>query len=384
MRYAEVPHYVQQKRRVASIDAVRGFSMFWILGADGAMLALADMLRGKSSAANAAGDWLQTAFTHASWEGLTFYDFIFPLFLFITGVSIVPSLTRLVQREGMAKAHWRVVRRAALLYVLGVLYYGGMSEQFGDVRLLGVLQRIAICYLFASLLFLNFDTRGLITTIVILLGGYWALMSFVPAPGIGAVSFQPDANLANWVDANFLPGKLFDGTRDPEGLLSTLPAIGTCLLGVLAGQLLLDVRLTAEQKSARLIAAGAVLVVAGHLWALQFPLIKALWTSSYALVTAGYSAILLGVFHQLMDRWKIEIWAKAFVWIGANAVGLYLLANLVSFERIAVRFVGGDIGQMLDEAVTPGTGRFVAHALGMAFAAALAAFLYRRKIFIRV
>lgn len=358
--------------------------MFWILGVDIAMIALAEMLRGKSPYLDAAAGILETQFRHAPWEGLTFYDFILPLFIFITGVSIVPSLTKLVERKGIAMAHLRVLRRAALLYVLGVIYYGGVGEHWNDIRLLGVLQRIAICYLFASLLFLHFGIHGLIAATVIVLGGYWAVMSFVPVPGMETVSFEPDENLANWIDAYYLPGRLWDVTRDPEGLLSTVPAIGTCLMGVLAGRLLMDARLTAAQKSIGLIGAGILLVAAGHLWSVQFPLIKSIWTSSYALVAGGYAAILLGVFHQIADGWKCVRWATLFIWIGANAIALYLLANVTNFERLAVRIVGGDVGRLLDAAVTPGTGRFVAHVLGMAFAVALAAFLYRRKILLRV
>ncbi len=176
-----------------------------------------------------------------------------------------------------------------------MIYYGGIKHGWQDIRFLGVLQRIAICYLFAALVFLNFNLRGLIATFVALLAGYWALMTFVPVPGIGAGHFGPDQNLANWIDANYLPGRLWDKTRDPEGLLSTLPAIGTCLLGVFAGMLLRDIRLKPQQKSLWLIGAGTVLVLAGHLWALQFPIIKAIWTSSFVLVAGGYSAILLGV-----------------------------------------------------------------------------------------
>ena len=126
-----------------------------------------------------------------------------------------------------------MLRRALLLYGLGLIYYGGISAHWSDIRLVGVLQRIALCYLFASLLFLNLNLRGLLVAFASLLVGYWALMTFVPVPGIGAGSFGPDANLANWIDAHYLPGRLWDKTRDPEGLLSTLPAIGTCLLGVL-------------------------------------------------------------------------------------------------------------------------------------------------------
>ena len=382
MRYAEVPLAVQTGR-VVSVDALRGFNIFWVLGADGAIWVLDRMLHDKGPQLSAAGNFLKSQMSHAAWEGFRFYDFIFPLFIFVTGVSIVLALPRLVERDGKTRAHLHVLRRAFLLYVLGVIFYGGVAQHWSDIRYVGVLQRIAICYLFAAILFLNLDKRGLIAAVVLLLGGYWALMTFVPVPGIGAGSFAPDANLANWIDANYLPGRLWDKTRDPEGLLSTLPAIATCLLGVLAGLVLKDGRVTPTKRSLWLIGGGIVMVAAGYLWALQFPIIKAIWTSSFVLVVGGYGAVLLGVMHQVIDVWGWKAWATVFVWIGANAITLYFINNIVGFEPFALRFVGGDVSAWLDRTVTPGTGLFVAHVVGLFLAIALAGYLYRRKIFLR-
>jgi hypothetical protein len=162
-------------------------------------------------------------------------------------------------------------------------------------------------------------------------------MTFIPVPGIGAGSFDPDANLANWIDANFLPGRLWDKTRDPEGLLSTLPAIGTCLLGVLAGLLIKDDRVTPTQKSLWLMGGGVAMVAAGYLWSLQFPIVKDIWTSSFVLVAGGYSAILLGAMYQAIDVWGWKVWATIFVWIGANAILIYFINGITGFEPFALR-----------------------------------------------
>ncbi len=383
MRYVDLPS-VLQPPRVVSVDALRGINMFWIMGFDGAMGALAQMSDGKAPALQAAGSFLGTQFEHVAWDGLRFYDLIFPLFVFLTGVSIVLSLPRLVEREGLAKAHLRVFRRSLLLYAMGLIAYGGFSAHWADVRLLGVLQRIALCYFFASLMFLNFNLRGLIAAAVALLVGYWALMTFIPVPGIGAASYAADANLANWIDYNYLPGRLWDVTRDPEGMLSTLPAIGTCLFGVFAGLLLRDSRFSEQQKSLWLVVAGCALLAAGYLWALQFPIIKAIWTSSFVLVTAGYGAILLAAMHQIVDVWGWRRWATVFVWVGANALALYFLNDIFNFWSLAARFVGGDFSSLLDRSMAQGTGNFITHLLMLAFAVTLAGFLYRRKIFIRV
>jgi predicted acyltransferase len=383
VRYAEVP-FALQTRRVISLDALRGFSFVWILGGEGVVLALAAMAKGKGDTLSAIGAFLGTQITHSDWDGFHFYDLVFPLFLFITGVAIPLSLPRLVEREGRTKAHLRVLRRALLLYALGVIYYGGISQHWDDVRYLGVLQRIAICYLVTALLFLHVGWRGMAAVTVALLAGYWALLTFVPVPDIGAGSFAPDANLASWIDAHYLPGRVWDTTRDPEGLLSTLPAIASCLLGVFAGLLLSNEHIAPARKSLLLIVGGIALVAAGALWSLQFPIVKYIWTSSFALVAGGCSAILLGLAHQVIDVWGLKRWAVVLVWIGANAILLYVVNGLFGFEPLARRLVGGDFSRWLSAAVTPGTGALVRHLAGLTLVIALAGFLYRRKIFLRV
>ncbi len=371
-------------RRVASVDALRGFSMFWILGADSLARALDQMLSHQGAILSAVGGFIGAQLTHVEWEGARFYDLIFPMFIFVTGVSIVFSLTRLVEQEGMPAAHWRVLRRSALLFALGIIAYGGISQTWADIRVGGVLQRIALCYLFASLLFLNLSLRGMVIAFVSLLGGYWALMTFVLVPGIGAGSFAKDANLADWIDFYYMPGRLWEKTRDPEGLLSTLPAIGTCLLGVFAGLLLKDRRVEAQQKSLWLMAAGIAMMAAGWLWGLQFPVIKAIWTSSFVLVAGGFAILMLGLFHQFIDVWGRKKWAEVFMWVGANAIALYVFNMLVGFYPIAMRLVGGDVARFADAYVTPGAGWFLGAAMSLALVIAAARFLYRRKIFLRV
>ena len=206
----------------------------------------------------------------------------------------------------------------------------------------------------------------------------------VPVPGLGTASYQPEINLANWVDLHYLPGRLWDETRDPEGLLSTLPAIGTCVLGVLAGLLLKNERVQQAQKSLWLIAGGIAMIAAGYLWGLQFPIVKAIWTSSFVLIVGGYSMILLAVSHQVIDVWEWKSWAMPFVWIGANAILLYFLNGIIGFAPLAFRLIGGDVALWISSVTTSGTGAFLGHILGLAFAIALAGFLYHRRIFLRV
>lgn len=381
--------------RLLSLDALRGFDMFWIMGADalgGALRTFGQKLQGLPTSEHPHGfiGLLAEQLEHVEWAGFRFYDLIFPLFVFIAGVSIVFSLGKRLDAGDRTDAFLRVIKRGLLLYLLGIFYYGGFSAMEGrggtleDIRLLGVLQRIAICYTAASGLFLFLRTRGLIATLVGLLVGYWALMTFVPVPGVGAGDFAEGKNLANWIDKEYLPGRKWDGNHDPEGLLSTLPAIGTCLLGVLTGIFLRNNPLPPARKAARLVLVGGVCVALGFLWGLQFPVIKKLWTSSFVLVAGGYSLILLGVFHQVVDGLRWRNWCAPFVWIGTNAIFIYMASNLVRFDQLANRFTGGDVRNWFDRVLPAGTGGIVTALVSSLLCIALARVLYTRKAFFRL
>ena len=363
--------------RVVSIDALRGFDMFWIVGGEWLVEAL------KAASPNPVTRFLGQQLEHVEWQGFRFYDLIFPLFVFLIGVSLVFSLSRIIEQEGRGAAIVRVIRRSVLLYLLGILYYGGFSTHVENIRLLGVLQRLALCYLFAGVAFCCFRTRGLVAMCATLLVGYWALMMFVPVPGIGAGQFTPGHNLTNYLDREYLPWRKWDGDYDPEGMLSTLPAIGNCLLGVFAGLLLKNGQVAPGRKVKWLLAAGVSSVLLGYLWGMEFPIIKKLWTSSYVLVVAGWSAILLGAFYQVIDIWKYRGWTKPFLWIGTNAITIYLLHALVDFQKVASRFVGGDIQAALNRTVQ-GLGTFLVAVVAVALTLAVVRFLYERKVFLRL
>ena len=363
--------------RLVSLDALRGFDMLWIVGADALGQALRNLQGGPI--ARFAGQQLD----HEPWAGLRFYDLIFPLFVFIMGVAVTYSLGRLVATEGRSGAIRRIFRRALLMYVLGLFYYGGLSTPLVGIRLLGVLQRLAICYFAAGLLFVYLKPRGLVAVCIALLAGYWALLTFVPVPGVGAGSFAEGRNLTNWIDQHYLPLRKWDGDHDPEGLLSTLPAIASCLLGVFAGLVLRDTRWSERRKAALLAAGGAVLLAAGLLWGLQFPIIKKLWTSSFVLATGGLGALLLAGFYLVIDVWKVRTWAVPLTWIGANALTIYLLSNVVDFMALSQRFAGGDVAAWLDARWT-GLGDLLLALTSVVLCLAICRFLYQRKIFLRL
>ncbi len=360
-------------QRLLSLDALRGFDMFWIVGAED----LVDGLRKitDSGPIRVLADQLG----HKPWAGFHFEDLIFPLFVFIIGVSLVFSLTKTIAQSGRRTAVIRILRRSALLYLLGIFYYGGFATPFERIRLLGVLQRLALCYLFASLLFCYLKPKALAGVCAGLLIGYWALMSFVPVPEHGAGNFAEGMNLANYVDKQYLPLRKWNGDHDPEGLLSTLPAIANCLLGVFAGLLLKNTTVPDRKKAGYLVAAGMACLAVGWLWHLNFPVIKKIWTSSFVLVASGYSCLLLAAFYQVIDVWKWQKWAMPFVWIGVNSITIYLAANLIDFEKIARRLVGGQLNGYFGR-----YGQLLIAIVALALGLWLLRFLYRRKIFLRV
>jgi len=362
-----------RSERLVSLDALRGFDMFWIVGAD----ALVEGLRKVSDKGAIHG--LAVQLDHANWAGLHFEDLIFPLFVFIAGVSLVFSLGPRLATEGRASAVARILRRAVPLYLLGIFYYGGFGTPFTGIRLLGVLQRIALAYMFAGLIFVYFGQRGRIAWCAGLLVGYWALMTFVPVPGGTAGNFAEGHNLANWIDSQYLPLRKWDGDHDPEGLLSTLSASANCLLGVFAGMALRDAKTSQMRKVALLAGAGVALACLGWLWNLQFPVIKKIWTSSFVLVTCGYGSLLLAGFYLVVDVWGWRRWATPFVWIGMNPITIYMMNNLVDIEGIARRFVGGDLNRYFGN-----FGELAVAVASLLITLTVARFLYQRKIFLRL
>jgi len=360
--------------RLTSLDALRGFDMLCILGIDRLLREL-----GKASHLDLL-KVLADQMNHVPWAGLHFYDVIFPLFIFIIGVSLVFSLNKIIGRQGRRAAVRRVLRRSAILFLLGIFYMGGLAGGLSNVYLAGVLQRIAEAYVFAALIFCFLRERpwAMLGICVGLLLGYWALLTFIPVPGIGHASYARGSNLAHYIDARFLPGRSVSDPVDFEGsLLNTLGAVANCLLGVFAGLLLQSDKFTQRAKVLWLWGGGAMGLLLGYTWGLQFPIIKLLWTSSYVLVACGYSAILLGCFYLVIDIWKVQRWVQPFVWVGMNPITLYLVANMVSFPGLAKRLVGG--------AVFFGSyGNVVVALVSLGLELWFVQVLYSRKIFLRL
>jgi len=312
-----------------------------------------DVFRGITIAAmilvNDPGSWnhIYAPLEHAEWNGWTPTDLIFPAFLFMVGVSMTLSfasrISRGVSRHALAM---HVVRRSALIFAIGLFLNGFPSFDFDSIRIMGVLQRIAVCYLIGGILYLlltgrtsggkpDQQTKSKATVIsgiiLFLLVGYWALMTFVPVPGYGAGHLGKDDNLGAYVDRTLMGGHLWSEsvTWDPEGVLSTLPAIATLLIGILAGEWLRSDR-AGMRKVAGLAGAGMILLSIGRILHPYFPINKNLWTSTFVLFTGGFALVLLAAFYWAVDLRGWRKWAAPWLVFGMNAILAYVLAAIVS------------------------------------------------------
>ncbi len=343
--------------------------MCWILGLGAVTKSLLTRLLPDSSLTAVVSLQLE----HVEWAGFRFYDLIFPLFLFISGVSMAMALPARVAREGRGKAVRHLLARALILVALGIFVSGGLKDGWEKIRWLGVLQRIGLASAAAGLLSLWLGWRGLAFVVVSLLGGYCLLLGLVPVPGIGAGDFAEGRNLTNYLDSIWLPGRKYDGDHDPEGLLSTLPAIATALLGLLAGKWIAS-PMQVRRKMLGMMGVGLCLLLLGWAWHPFFPVIKKIWSSSFVLVAGGWSLLLLGLFYWLVDGLGWRRWTAPFLWVGANPILLYVCSGLGFFRLIAERLVG-----------TPGKDwAWVSTCVSFALMLLLARWLWRRGVLVKV
>jgi predicted acyltransferase len=359
--------------RIASIDALRGFDMFWITGGDALIYHLSTALPIPLTL------MLARQFKHVDWEGFHFYDLIFPLFVFIVGLVLPFSLTRRLEAGAdRRELYQHAFRRLLTLFFLGLLANGLLDLNFPDLRISGVLQRISIAYFFSTLLVMNFKVRGQALATAIILLGYWALMAWVPVPGFGRGNFTMQGNLAAYIDQRFLPRPFccYD-YGDNEGIISMIPAVGSCMLGVLAGHWL---RSAGSQKCKLLglVTAGLACLGVGWVWGLVFPIVKNFWSSSFVLFAGGWSLLLLALFYLIIDVWGYRKWAFFFTVIGANSITIYLARHFFNFKEVGLIFTHGFINYLGGwKPFTIELGSVVAGWL-------LLYYLYRQKIFLKV
>ena len=367
---------ISANKRILSVDVLRGFDMFWLIGGTGLALAIVKL----------SGGWIQDLLLpqldHAEWIGFNFYDLIHPLFEFVMGMSVVFSLQKILKSEGKAAAYRRLLRRFILLFLLGIIYYGGLSNSWPDIRLLGVLQRLALTYLLTGILYIHFDLRVMAGISAFVLLGYWILLSFVPVPDTGLISLTPKSNWHQYIDSLLLPGKKVGGggTWDVNGLLGTFPATVSCVLGVFAARILQDKKLADKKRLIYMVGGGIVMVLTGFIWGIQMPVIKKIWSPTYVLVAGGYSLLLMGILYYLIDMKGYIKWTLPLVWIGVNPITIYMARNLIDFNGLAKRLTGGDLARLVGEQWA----YFFAMVVSLAFSLILLRFLYIKKIFIKV
>jgi predicted acyltransferase len=375
---------IQQARtRLYSLDALRGFDMFWIMGGDALFHALSDAAP-NSTILKAISDQLE----HPAWNGFHFYDLIFPLFLFMAGVSTPFSIGRDLEKgKSRQQLLWRVIRRGLTLVLFGIIVNNGLQiKPLAEIRFPSVLGRIGIAYMCANIIYLYSKEIAQMIWFWVFIVGYWLLLKFTSAPGHPAGDLTPEGNFASYIDRTILPGHLYvpfpDGRpnmHDPEGLFSTIPAISTGLLGILTGQLLKKTTLTQMQKVGRMAIIGIIFIGLSLVWNLDFPINKNLWTSSFVLLVGGISLLLMSGFYYICDVLGYQKWAFFFKVIGMNSILIYMSGHFISWNYTAEGFF-----KWLIQLCGEPWGAVMLAICVLAVKWLFLDFLYKKKVFLRV
>ncbi len=314
-------------QRLFSLDALRGFDMIWIMGAEEIFHSLA------KATGSPFMETISFQFTHPEWHGFRIYDLIFPLFLFMAGVATPYSVGRSLEKgKSREELLIRVIKRGLILVLLGIIVNNGIVfKPLSEMRIASVLGRIGLAYMFANIIYLYSGFRAQVIWFFSLLIGYWLLLRFNSAPGFPMGDLTMEGNFASYIDRHIVPGKLYLGIHDPEGAVSTIPAISTGLLGIFAGNLLKNNPMAMSRKALYLLAAGVISLIVAQLWNLVFPINKNLWTSSFVLHAGGISLILLSIFYYIIDVKGYKKWAFFFAVIGMNSILIYMSGRFINW-----------------------------------------------------
>jgi predicted acyltransferase len=362
-------------QRLYSLDALRGFDMVWIMGAEGIFHSLAKATGWPFMEA------ISFQFTHPEWHGFRIYDLIFPLFLFMAGVATPYSIGRSLEKgKTREQLLIRVIKRGLILVLLGIVLNNGIVfKPLEEMRIASVLGRIGLAYMFANIIYLYAGFRAQIVWFVSLLVGYWLLLRFNSAPGFPMGDLTMEGNFASYIDRHVVPGRLYLGIHDPEGAVSTIPAISTGLLGIFAGNLLKNNPMPMARKALYLLVAGVIALILAQLWNIVFPINKNLWTSSFVLRAGGISLILLSIFYYIIDVKGYKKWAFFFAVIGMNSILIYMSGKFINWRYTNTALFGwlGDfVGEPFNLVILAITYVLVKWAFLY--------FLYRKRIFLRV
>lgn len=373
--------------RLISLDALRGFVMFWIMSGEHIMHALA------KAVPIPVFIWMSSQLHHAEWNGITFYDMIFPIFLFVAGVSMPYSFEKKMNLAGVKtprelpskekkKIYRSMLKRTCILLFLGFVVNGLLRfDGFDQTRFASVLGRIGLAWFFAGLIYLNFNLKSQLLWFTGILAGYYLAMKFIPVPDFGAGVLTKEGSLEGYIDRLFLPGRLHSTVYDPEGLFSTIPAVATALLGVFLGTFLkTNNHFSSGNKLAVMILAAIVLIGIGVIWDYDFPINKHLWTSSFVCFVGGFSILFFTFFYLVIDLLGFHKWAFPLLLIGSNSILIYIAAEgLVDFAHTTQYVFGGIIK------FTPLIWQPVFTALSITFVQLLLLyFLYKKRWFLKV
>lgn len=328
----------EKNRRLLSLDALRGFDMFFIMGGGALLLSVSSFFPENVSA------FIAEQMGHKEWHGFAFYDLIFPLFLFLAGLSLPFSLSKqLSLGKNRLNISLKIVRRAVLLVFLGVLYNGLLNFDFENLRYASVLGRIGLAWAIAALIYLWAGKRVSVVVSVVVLLGYWALLALVKAPDAlpEVAVYSMEGSIVGYVDRLYLPGVLHLGVHDPEGLLSTLPAVVTAMAGIFTGDFVRQKRVKEYSKVGIMLLVSLLLLAVGYLWGMVFPINKNLWTSSFVLYAAGWSLLLFALFYLVIDVVGLKRWSFFFRVIGMNSITIYLLQQFFDFHKPVQTLFGG-------------------------------------------
>lgn len=337
--------------RLVSLDVLRGFVMFWIMSGEHIIHALA------KAAPIPVFIWMSSQLHHAEWNGITFYDMIFPVFLFVAGVSMPYSFEKKMSLAGVKtpnelpskekqRIYLSMLRRTCILLILGFVVNGLLRfDGFDQTRFASVLGRIGLAWFFAGLIYLNFNLKQQLIWFATILTGYYLAMKLIPVPNFGAGVLTKAGSLEAYIDRLFLPGRLHSKVYDPEGLFSTIPAIATALLGVFLGTFLrAKNHFSSGKKLTVLVLSALVLIGIGILWDYDFPINKHLWTSSFVCFVGGFSILFFTFFYLIIDLLGFQNWAFPLLLIGSNSILIYMAAEgLVDFKHTAEYVFGGII-----------------------------------------
>lgn len=336
----QINHTSDTPSRLLSLDTLRGFDMLFIMGADAFFMCLGGMFPGTLLA-----KWGEQM-EHVAWNGFAFYDLIFPLFLFIAGISFPFSLSKSLDMGADKKqVSWKVVRRGLTLVFLGIVYNGLLDLDFENLRYASVLGRIGTAWMLASLLYMWTSRKVCLALSTSILMIYWAMLALLSAPDYpDASSFSMEGSIVGYIDRLFLPGKAYLGIHDPEGLLSTLPAVVTAMMGIMTGDFIRSTKLNEHKKSALLMGTGLTLFALGWAWNPILPVNKNLWTSSFVLVAGGLSMALFATFYWIVDVMQWRRWTLFFRVVGMNSITIYLAQHFLDAQKPVKTIFGGVLG----------------------------------------